>query len=283
MNKIFKNICRNEQGQALLIVLALLVFGGLTITPCLNFTATSLANSRAIKSDLDGIYAADAGVENAIWCLEHNQSPPTQLSGELNQMDVTLLTEDMGSFIMYLGEMLAPGEHADYLSIHGEIEWNETAQAYKYTITVTMTDSEYPIIHLTGIGARLPVGYSYVTSSAADFPDNLSNNEPDIIYDSMGAQMVNWEFSTPSPSVTTSDPVVTQTFYFTGEEEIHGNYAWVVANREDIGGVGEINGTLYLINATATNTLTGEVTGRISAKVMMVNGLALVMTWEILK
>jgi len=45
------------------IVLILLVVGGLLVAPSLDYAATSLNASRTLKQNLNGVYAADAGVE----------------------------------------------------------------------------------------------------------------------------------------------------------------------------------------------------------------------------
>ena len=155
----------------------------------------------------------------------------------------------------------------------GDVVWEETAGAYKYTITVTwQPESGAPVIHLEDVGARLPVGYSYQSWSAAGFAYNLSTNEPDEIVDEAGAYMLNWELESPYPSVSESDPVKTQTFYITGEGSQEGHYAWVVARSEDIGAVGEINGTIYRVTATATRYGDGKTTAELVADAVIAAG-----------
>ena len=67
-----RKMIKGQQGQVLPAVLALLVIGGLTIAPGLNYTATSLNGSRIVSEDISGIYAADAGVAEVIWALENS-------------------------------------------------------------------------------------------------------------------------------------------------------------------------------------------------------------------
>ncbi|MFQ6122709.1 MAG: hypothetical protein ACE5LA_06605, partial [Dehalococcoidales bacterium] len=69
MLSFWKKIISDEKGQVLATVLALLVLGGLAITPSLNYIATSLNAGRIIDEGVKGVYAADAGVENALWSL----------------------------------------------------------------------------------------------------------------------------------------------------------------------------------------------------------------------
>ena len=283
MLRFLQQMISSEKGQALPVVLALLVLGGLTIAPSLSYAATNLNSSRILVEGMNGIYAADAGVEDALWYLANGISPSQQLPENINQMAVTIQTEEKGTYTLYLGELIQPGEHSDFLSIDSEMMWDEGAEAYKYTITVTwLPNPGAPVIHLEEVGARLPVGYSYQSGSAASLAGNLSTDEPDETVDALGADLLNWELGAPYPSVSEDNPVQTQTFYTTGEGSLEGNYAWVVASRTDIGAVGEITGTSYRITATATRPEDGKTTAKIAANVM-IGGTTYIISWQILK
>lgn len=280
MLRILRHLIYSEKGQALPITLALLVLGGLMIVPTLNHAATGLNSGKAVKAHVYGTYAAEAGVEYAIWCLMNSTTPPTQLSETINGMTVAIQAEDMGTYTLYFGEVIQADSHYNYLDIDGEMVWEESAQAYKYTITVTWQPHPgAPTIHLEEVGARLPVGYSYQEESADDFSSNLSQDEPEEAVDGYDAQLLNWEFSTPLPCVTQTDPTKTQTFYVTGSGNLEGHYAWVVANRDDIGSVGEITGSLHRVTATATRS--GEVTGSVVADIMSGTDSTYIISWQI--
>ncbi len=283
MVRLLKQILSSEKGQVLPVVLALLVIGGLTITPSLNYAATSLNAGRIIGEGVRGVYAADAGIEDTLWFLENGMSPSTQLLENINQMEVTMQTEEKGAYTLYLGELIQPGEHNDYLDVDGEMVWDEEAQAYKYIVTVTwQPEPGASTIHLVEVGARIPVGYSYQTGSTAGFAENLSTDEPDELIDALGAYLLNWELELPLPSVSEENPVQTQTFYITGEGSEEGHYAWVVANRDDIGAVGEITGASYRITATATRPESGETTAKIVAEAMIEDGGTIyILSWQI--
>ena len=278
MIRLLKQLISSQKGQALPIVLALLVLGGLTIAPSLNYMATTLNHGRIIDKGLNGIYAADAGVENALWCLTDNVSPPTQLAENINQMEVAIQTEDKGAYTVYFGELVQAGSGNQDLSITGEIE--PDGEAYKFTITVTLAEG-IEIVHLTEVGARLPIDYSYQSGSADNFTENLDTSEPDETVDAQGAYLLNWVFESPLPSVSDSNPVKTQTFYITGEGSQGGHYTWVVANRADIGEVGEIIGELYIITATATQLQDGGITAKIVADVLMDGEVARIISWQV--
>jgi len=282
MMQFLRQIVGGEQGQALPIVLALLALGGLVIAPNLDYAATNLNSSRAIEQNIYGLYAADASVEDALWCLDNGISPSQQLPGNINQMEVTRQTVEEGAYTLYFGELVEAGIHSDYLSVDGEIVWHETAQAYRYTITVTwQSNLGAPIIHLEEVGARLPSGYSYQAGSAAGFAENLATGEPNEVLDSFGAVLLSWEFDPPYPSVSESDPVQTQVFYIAGEGSPEGDYTWAVASRGDIGLVGEITGTLYRIAAAATRPGDGETTTRVVASVMLTEETTYIVAWQV--
>lgn len=280
MIRFLKQIMGSEKGQALPIVLSLLALGSLTIVPSLNYATTSLNSGQDIEKGIEGIYAADAGVLDTLWCLKNGMSPPEQLAENINQTAVAIQTEDNGIYSLYFGELVQAGQHSDYISVDGEMVWDEQAEAYKYTITVTWQGGT-PIIHLEEIGARLPPGYSYQAASAAGFAGNFSTGEPDEVLDSFGAYMLSWEFESPYPSVSETNPVQTQMFYIIGEGSQQGDYTWVVANRVDVGSVGEITGTFYKITATATRPENGEVTAEIMADVLIDGETTYISLWQI--
>jgi len=256
MAKLWQQITKSEKGQALPIVLILLVVGGLLVAPSLNYAATSLNAGRIVKQNVRGIYAADAGVEHALWCIENDSKIPKKLPENVNQLEVKINDKkEKGTYTIYYGELTKTGKHSDWLDVEGEMVWDEEEEAYEYTITVTwQAEPGSPNIKLDEVGVRLPVGYSYQSGSADSFGDNLSTEEPDDTLDGAGAHMLNWELAKPYPEVSEEDPTATQTFYITGEEseeEPEGDYTWVLAQRHDVGEVGEIVGRLYKIEATA--------------------------------
>jgi hypothetical protein len=64
--KLLKNIYRKESGQAFVLVLILLMVGMLIIVPLLAFMSTGLISARTIGDKTNEVYAADAGIEDAI-------------------------------------------------------------------------------------------------------------------------------------------------------------------------------------------------------------------------
>ena len=54
----------------MMLVLVLLVVGGLMLAPLLGLMSTGLAAGQVYENSTDGLYAADAGVEDALWNIQ---------------------------------------------------------------------------------------------------------------------------------------------------------------------------------------------------------------------
>ena len=83
MKASVKGAMRDERGAVFVMVLALLVVGGLLLTPLLGLMSTGLVSGTVYEESMHLYYAADTGVEDAIWKImydsfdwEPNQVPP---------------------------------------------------------------------------------------------------------------------------------------------------------------------------------------------------------------
>ncbi|UCG55269.1 MAG: hypothetical protein JSV32_03385 [Dehalococcoidia bacterium] len=81
-----------EKGQVLILALALLGLGGVLIAPMMSYVGTGLIAGAEAEDKIEELYAADAGVQDAIWkinnselvpgfpnCWDCPQNPPTQI------------------------------------------------------------------------------------------------------------------------------------------------------------------------------------------------------------
>jgi hypothetical protein len=66
-----KRLIRDEKGQALILALILLVVGGLIITSLLGLMNTGLITGQVYENKMHELYAADAGVEDALWKMKN--------------------------------------------------------------------------------------------------------------------------------------------------------------------------------------------------------------------
>lgn len=110
-----KKMNKRESGQALILVLILLVVGGLIIAPLLAFVSSGLRAGQVYEDKTDELYAADAGVEDAIYnilypdapfydSLRENGSHSYTLTQEVNSLPVNVTVTKLSLIEGLLGE-----------------------------------------------------------------------------------------------------------------------------------------------------------------------------------
>lgn len=128
MKRTLNKLIRGEKGQALIIVLILLLLGGLIIAPLLGFMSTGLIAGQVFEEKMEGLYAADAGIEDACWKLLNGEIPDAVIPfcnlTDVNGMDVEVIR---------LGEPVAVGDGTLYTlqstaKLDGEIKTEIVAQ-----------------------------------------------------------------------------------------------------------------------------------------------------------
>lgn len=102
MKSIVKGAIREEKGSVFILVLILLVVGGLVLTPMLGLMSTGLVSGTVYEKKTHELYAADAGVEDAIWRIQtdtlswvNNSSGPWQLTVNGRNVTVEVHREDL--------------------------------------------------------------------------------------------------------------------------------------------------------------------------------------------
>jgi len=68
-------LSKRESGQAFILVLILLLIGGLMFPPLLGFVSTGLKAGQLCEQKTDELYAADTGVEDAIYNMLYPEAP----------------------------------------------------------------------------------------------------------------------------------------------------------------------------------------------------------------
>ena len=290
MLRRLKQLIRGEKGQTLPIVLSLLAIGGLTIAVSLNYATTSLKGSQIVDERTRGIYAAGAGVEHSIWSLVRGEEPPTQLPENINGMAVGMEKLDLGTFTLYCGELEAPGAKSNQLNVSSTITWVEDNR-YEFEITVTLLVAQ--TVHLETTGARIPLNYHYEDGSAIrsdgedTCPDDPEITCPAVTQDDQGADLLNWlwkDWGLTRPELDKDNTEFTLSFLINGTGSVAGQYAWVLADPDVIGIVGEITGTRYRITSTATRPDDGRTTAEIVSDVMIRDdGTTHITSWRISK
>jgi hypothetical protein len=91
IQSILKNRKRHQKGQALVIVLSLLLLCSLVITSTLTFVGTSLKTNKTYIDNTNALYAAEAGIQDGIWQMLNKTTGDLQtfLSTVTNNPNVT--------------------------------------------------------------------------------------------------------------------------------------------------------------------------------------------------
>ncbi|UCD09443.1 MAG: hypothetical protein JSU79_02030 [Dehalococcoidales bacterium] len=273
----------SQRGMALIMVLALLALGGLTIAGSLNLSSTIIYDNRISGYAMDCMYSAGAGVEYTIWALENNETIPANLSDNVNGKTITLDIEDKGIFKLYCGDLIYVDDlppHYDWLTTNGSAVCD--GGTCNYTITINYNgDSQQRKI--TEVGMKLPDGYDYVDNSSSLFPDNITFDDPDESGEGSAGKWIRWLWNPGNgPVISDVIPSVNQTFMIAGaggfDDDDH--YTWMQIQSVDIGVVGEITGERHTITSTAIGPET--VDSVVEADVIIVGGSVYVMSWQIL-
>jgi len=115
----------DEKGQALLIVLILLVIGGLIIVPLLGYMSTGLIVGQTYEARMDEVYAADAGIEDAILKIMNNQVPadPYHLTVNGKDVEVTASSNDDTEITLLINLEVLPDVPASYNKAKPQAKW----------------------------------------------------------------------------------------------------------------------------------------------------------------
>ncbi len=275
----------NQRGVALPIVLCVLAVGSLTIAASLNYSSTVLRSNRTVKQNVDGIYAAGAGIEHAVWSLSHGVPPLTQLPEQINHLSVNISTVSAGNFTLYLGDLVGFSSKSGVLSVTSNLTQNGTNR-YRYDIIVTREDVPGPeTIHLQEVGARLPPGFSYNDTASRSDNKSLGSGNPIMTQDEAGAWMLQWQWSSsnrPKLEDAEGENIFILSFYITGDDVPEGEYAWTLADASGYGLYGELIGGRYVITADAVRPGDNRTISRIIADLIRQGeGTNYITSWKI--
>jgi len=92
--RIVNKLIRDEKGQALILVVILMLFGSLITASLLGFMGTGLKVGKAFEVKMEGLYAADAGMENACWKLLNGETPEVDPFCDLTDVNGMHVTVD---------------------------------------------------------------------------------------------------------------------------------------------------------------------------------------------
>ena len=254
MKKWLSAVRLGESGQVLLAVLAMMVLGSFMVIPVLNYASTSLKTTEMYEENLEGLYAADAGVEDALWRLNYDKPASFPYSYELtsvNGMSVSVVIEEVTSIS---GEEVNPSAgHVDWLEISKSVSYD----AGIYTYTMYLTNQCTANIKIEKILADFPPDLEYATGSTSG---NITAEDPAVTGNPTTGITLVWYLSPPMPTVGPGpDPgngeynTEVHTFQLSGPPDVAGveGHSFVQANRGDVSTVCDVDSHPYWITVQA--------------------------------
>ena len=151
MKRILSKFRRDEKGQALIIVLILMLLGGLIIAPLLAYMSSGIKVGKEVYEERTGeLYAADAGIEDGVWNIMMSNVPEDQtwnasITVNGKNVAVTILAQKSATidFFKTLGILSGSGgdyhkatPHSEWLVIYTPIESTTPGVYDSYRITV---------------------------------------------------------------------------------------------------------------------------------------------------
>ena len=151
MKTAFNKLMRNEKGQALPIVLVLLLIGGLFTAPLLGYMGTGLIAGQVHEDRMEELYAADAGVEDAIYkIISDNASLQSLDEGDSYSYTLTDSVNGISSVniivtkLSLLAGLVSEDEyqtgkpHEGWITMDTPITVNQTADYVEYSCNITL-------------------------------------------------------------------------------------------------------------------------------------------------
>lgn len=248
-----------ERGVALIMALITLALGSLLIVSTLSYAATGIRSTIIHERLTSELYAADAGVEYAMWCIKRDVAcnSPISVGGVEVNISVGTLTE-----LPYGPVVTGSEEHVDWLIIYSEITDNGDG-TFTYIVHITnQSESGEPPIKLDEIGVGLPDDFTYMNGSSS----GVTTADPQV-----NGSKLTWDPGSPKPEVPYGESV-TQAFLMQGSGTPEGYYSWVDASREDVGTISTCNGYHVISQAGSTP---------IESYVVNSNGSVFPVSWKI--
>ncbi|MFW0860275.1 MAG: hypothetical protein AAGB97_09035 [Dehalococcoidia bacterium] len=163
MKKILHKPIRDERGGVMVLALILLVVGGLIIAPLMGFMSTGLIVAQTDLEKMHELYAADAGIEYAIWRIKNPPIPAT-LNPTVNNANVVV------NITRVISNPDPPPPHRIFrITSTATVIGGETTTTIEAHVAMTMryvVPEGHPIhesdLHVTG---RETIGNIYVTGN----------------------------------------------------------------------------------------------------------------------
>ena len=278
MKRISNKLIRDEKGQALLMVLILILVGGLIIAPLLAHMSTGLKVGREVYEEkMYGQYAADSGVEDALYKIKVDDpalppewegvweggdygipyGPPDYPLLHLNGNDVAVTIQPYWILTGLEDDKEGMMPHSEMVVVGNTTGTDPDTGNGVYQISINY-DLSIGELFLMRIGAWLPSGFEYVGGSS-----NLEADEDAKYYcvpvteDFRGGTAIKWNYSSPYVKFEDfpggSAGKVAVTFQFTPQGNPTSAFSWVREKRGDIYLSWDVGVKVFKIRSLATD------------------------------
>ena len=277
LNKLVKG----EKGQALIIVVLLMLVSALVIAPMLSHVSTGLKTGvEVFEEKMHGQYAADSGIEDALYNIQlDNPLFPGEWDGPWisdavyypdepykysladpvngNTVEVTIQPQWILDGLEDPPTGMTP--HVDLVVVGDTIGEQDGNGLYQISINY---DQSLGILTIERIGAWLPSGYEYVPgSSNLEAASGKAHCVPVVTPHRSGNAII-WDFGSPKPKYEDlpgeGDKRIV-TFQFTPQGRPSSAFSWVKAARSDIYLSWDVDLKFYQITSDATDVGTGKI------------------------
>lgn len=249
VEKWLSKVIRKEDGVALPSVLAMLAVGALLIVPSLNYVATNIKATEKVEESFEGMLAADAGVEDALWRIKNDMPASFPFSyqvTDINGMTVDVVIEEVTSIAGE--EVNPPAGHVDWLGITKLV----TYESGIYTYTMSIKNDGSGNFKIEKILIDFPPELEYEVGSTGG---GITTDDPTTNGSPITGITLFWEMSVPLP-VIPEGAADNHTFQLSGPPDVDGveGHSFVQANRADISTVCDADSHPFWITAQAKDS-----------------------------
>jgi hypothetical protein len=263
IHKIVSRLHAAESGQAIIMVLILLVIGSLVLVPSLSLSLAAIRSNETYAAHTNELYTADSGIEDGIWRIKYDYFGPSYdpydyttvysyQTDELNGLaaDITIQNIWVPSNVTLSGLGLTSDDARDIIEDERLVVTGSAGaipgEPYDIKIDYDPVDVSENLT-VKSVGVWLPQGFTYTTSSGTlenlDFGDD-AYAEPTVTSVPGGTSIV-WSYGYPYPlftafpGVSTEDDPMSMELSFSysppedDEDAMPTAIAWITTELED--------------------------------------------------
>lgn len=176
-----KRLIRGEKGYVLIAALLVLVVLGLIAGPLLSYMVSGLKAGHTFETGAAELYAADAGVQDAVWKIQNNIGPCsgnatmhyiiTDVNGK--SVDVTIVYQDGGTYKITSTAVTDKGGNTAALGSH------TTVEAY---VGVTTTIGSGFLDNAITSNGTVTIGSNSIVTGNVTYGTGISGNSSSTLY-----------------------------------------------------------------------------------------------------